>query len=302
MLCVGVAVLLLTACNDAIFIDDLNLPDETYVTLGGGWDQWSAAYSGKGLTKIVFEYPSGEKKYLRYEDKDGKVVAPDCPPSQLGAIVYDNPLRSFYVGFYGDILYVTSLYNASSADSFTLLLEYDYGAMKRIEVQIEAGAPLEMTYWNPTGDLMLQDDYETLTRSASLTNNGPVTQRWGIRPYTYMACSHMVTPDEEWANGLTLTMPMLEYFRGNWVWADYQNVELGVLEDVDLHTYLFNEEIEVEVPPFKKATVVFTVHKTLARQTGFVQLFNPADETYRDLDVTWSSYYPTTYEYTVEYE
>ena len=57
-----------SSCNSDIFIERENLPDITDITLDGNGEQWSSAFSRKGLTRIhVDSYATSYDYTVDYE-------------------------------------------------------------------------------------------------------------------------------------------------------------------------------------------------------------------------------------------
>ncbi|MDE6340980.1 MAG: hypothetical protein K2K93_01555 [Muribaculaceae bacterium] len=294
-------VLLVSACNDSIFVDDTDLPDDTHVLLEGDGGEWSAAYSRHGLKRILFDYSYGYDEYLTYYDVNENPVEADIDPSQLKSIVYENPLRHYSIVFDGDMIYITSHYNASFADSFDLRLVYDSGTTKSINVQVEQGAQVERGFWQPSGDLKINENIEHETHRSSLTNNSSLVQKLEIMPYLDARCSDVANPAGQWALGLNLTMPMLSYHNDEWVWILYDDIRLGH-KRIFVSSWSADDKIVVEVPPHKKAIVTYTLNYSLATEAGKVQFHFPNDDRYYEEEVTWISIYATGYDYKVEYE
>lgn len=294
-------VLLLCACNNDIFIVTDDLEDDTHVLLEGDGGEWSAAYSRHGLKRIIFDYSYGYDEYLTYYDVKGNPVEADIDPLILKSIVYENPLRHYSIVFDGDMIYITSHYNASSADSFDLRLVYDSGTTKSINVQVEEGAQVEMTFWKHSGDLIINENIEHESRRTSLTNNSSLVQKLEIMPYLDARCSDVVSPAGQWAFGLYLTMPMLAYHNNDWVWIVYDDIRLGHKRNF-VPSWSADDKIVVEVPPYKKAIVTYTLNYSLAKEDGMLQLHFPGDDRFYEEEVTWTSIYATGYDYEVEYE
>lgn len=82
-----------SGCNNDIFIDGKNLPDYTEVTVDGDGGQWSTAFSRDGLVKIYISNTSSAfNPYYRYYGINSGEVDSDCPPAQLGEIIYEKLL------------------------------------------------------------------------------------------------------------------------------------------------------------------------------------------------------------------
>ena len=293
--------LLTSACNGDIFIDAEDLPDVTALVIEGDGGQWSSAFSRKGLVRIHLD--SDEKEFVTYYGRDGKTVDADCPPSELESIVYETPKRYYTIGFEGDMVYITSYYNASYAVSVMLSFDYEYGATKVIHLTLTEGERLEMVSWTLSGPMKLEENFGKSTHVASFTNNGPLAQQFGIMPFLQSNCSRETMPSDFWAHGLILDMPVPVYNfdDGKWEWREYENIMLGDRMDGFIPEY-FGHKLMVDVPANTTVKVSYTLNYSRAIQKGVLQFYNAAAKQNFETTVTWTSVYAVSYDYTVEYE
>lgn len=295
------AVVINTSCNSDLFIDDIDLPYMTEVTIEGDGGQWSTSLSRKGLSNISIDYSANDSEYVRYYGMDGSEVDVDCPASDLGNIVYENPKTYYSVGFLGDMIYITSYYNATSFESFTIRFDYDYGVTKYINVTLTEGEKLQQRSWNPNGDLKLEENIHTSTHTITMNNKSSLTQKIIIYPFRDSRCSDIVMPSDYWAEGLVVDLPMLAYNGKNWEWQEYKDITLGKRRDFTLEQ-TFGNEITVEVPAYTTVKVSLRLNYTRATEEGTISFFNSVDKRDFETPVTWKSVYATSYEYKVEYE
>lgn len=304
-LCLTATLIVLFApgCNDDIFVDADDLPDFTDLSIDGDGGEWSSAFSRKGLTRISVNDHSSNiiSEYYTYYGLNGGVVGPDCPLSELGSIVYENPLKFFSIGFRGDMIYITSHYNASRASQIRLRLSYDYGATKDINVTFTEGEPLSLRAWELSGDLNLEENFREESRSTSFTNGTSLSQKFEIRPFLDSRCNDVAMPADPWARGLDMKLPMPAFNGNDWEWREYDNIRLGESRHFS-PAWAMGEKLTVDVPAGAKAKVTYTFHYTRVTQSGYLFLYNKAaDQTFKE-DVNWTSIYATSYDYTVEYE
>lgn len=291
-----------TSCNGDVFVDSNDLPEVSDVTIDNDGGQWESAFSRKGLTKVALDVPHDEVRYVKYFDRKGTEVKADCPASDLGAIVYENPMLSFNIGLSGDMIYIGSLYNASeSGRSFTLHLDYGYGENKTIRFTLTPGRKLQKTFCITTGELQVVDNFASRTRNESFHNDSPVSQKLVIQPYLDVRPSDEAVPSDEWAVGLEMDLPMLFYNGHEWEWREFGNIRLGERRDFAMGQSS-DEEIVVRVAPYSTARITYTLKYSRATRDGVIGLFNPVADLNLEIPVTWTSVYATSYEYTVEYE
>lgn len=290
----------LSSCNSDIFIADSDLPDSVDVTVEGDGGSWSTAYSRKGLLCVRLDLPPDDGKYVTYYGYNGE-LDPDSPPSELQSIVYESPLRSYSIGFNGDMIYVVSHYNASYEDRVTLWLDYDYGVSKMIELTMTEGEPLQKGFWDTKGPLKIEENIETTSHRAGFTNNSSLTQKFQIMPYLESKCSDIVMPADRWALGLTFDLPMPTYNGSDWVWYEYPDIRLGERRHFSPSQYI-GKTLSVDVPPETKVTVSYTLHYSRAVQDGSIYFYNVVAQREFEVPVTWTSVYATSYDYMIEYE
>ena len=291
-----------TACNDEIFVDRSDLPEITDIVIEGDGGQWSSVFSRKGLERISIDYAANDKEYVRYYGTGGGEVGPDCPPSELESIVYENPRTSYSVGFGKEMIEISSSYNASPYETFTVRLEYDYGTVKYMNVTITEGKELELFSWESAGELELSENVMTSTHSMGLVNNSHLTQKLEVFPYLYfLKCSDVAIPADRWAQGMEVDIPMLAFDGKIWEWHEYDDIRLGERRDFSPSRYC-DEKIVVEVPAYTSAKVHCRLNYTRATQDGFLSFFNSVSEQVYKVPVNWISTYATSYEYAVEYE
>lgn len=292
---------LVSACNNDIFTDVSDLPEYTDIMLEGDGGEWSSAFSRKGLTRIHIDYSPEEKEYISYYDSNGNPTDSDCPASELGSIVYENPKLWYSIGFVGDMIYIRSNYNASSDTEFSLQLDYESGETKNIKVNISEGENLQFIFWTPRGDLKLDEDIDRVTHTTSLTNNSSLSQKMEIMPFLDSRCTDMAMPADYWARGLTVDMPMLTFNGSEWYWNEYHDIVLGRQRTFTPSRYL-NTKITVDVPAYTKAKVTYTLYYTRATQDAEITFYNSVQELTYDVPVCFTSVYATRFEYNVAYE
>lgn len=295
--------LLMTTCNNDIFIEIENLPDVTYITLDGNGGEWSSAFSRKRLTRIYVnpEDSSDEGQYLTYYGVNGDVVDDSCPLDGLKDIQYDTPVRHYSIGFYGGMMYITCHYNFVPEKTVKVFLEYDYGMTKVINVTMTEGKPIELGFWMPEGEPDLDGDFEKIPHRTSYTNNSSLTQKLQLDPFSDARCSDQVIPKDSWAVGLTFAMPMPVYSFQEWAWEEYECIRLGERRSFPQTVYE-QDRLTVDVPPYTKATVTYTINYSRFTQMGTISLYNSVDKSWYDEDVIWTAVYATSYDYTVGYE
>lgn len=295
--------LIVSSCNNDIFIESEDLPDITDIALDGNGDRWSSSFSRKGLSRIyVNRYSSSDDfRYFTYYGIKGGEVDADCPASELESIVYHTPLLEYSIGLNGSMIYISCQYNILSETTVMIDLEYDYGMTKTIKVTFTEGERIQLISWPPDGKVTLDEDFEKVTYRRSLTNNGSITQKLEITPFLDSRCSDLVMPEDSWAYGLILNLPMPTFTGKEWVWHEYADIRLGERRTFSPITY-FDDKVVVDVPANTKAMVTYTLNYSRLTQKGYLRFYNPVEKYDFEEEVTWTSIYATSYEYTVDYE
>ena len=108
--------------------------------------------------------------------------------------IYHTPLLEYSIGFNGNMIYIDSQYNVSSETTVVFDLEHDYGMTKTINVKLTEGEQLQFVFCQPKGEPTIEENFEKLTHTRSLTNNGPIAQKLEIMPFLDSRCSDFKDP------------------------------------------------------------------------------------------------------------
>lgn len=295
--------MIVSSCNNEVFIASDELPEVKNICLDGNGDQWSSVFSRKGLTRISInvENSSYDSGYLKYYGANGKVVDSSCPPSELTEIDYETPLRYFSIGFADRMIYINSHYNISSETTVRLCLEYDYGIIKTINITLKEGKQVEMMFWNPEGEPTIEDNFEKIPHKTSLVNNSSITQKLNVDPFGESSCSDLAMPADSWAMGLVFDMPMPTFNGYEWVWQESESICLGQRKTFSPTIY-GHDTLTVEVPPYTTATVTYTINYSRYTHEGSIQLYNPVLEIPFYEEMVCTAVYATSYDFTIDYE
>lgn len=294
-------IFLFSGCNNEIFLDDNQLPVYTEISIDGDNGSWSIPISRKGLNRIYinFEYP--DNQYVVYRNTDYKVTNENCPASELLDISYRTPLRDYGIAFNGDMLYFSSLYNASSAITVTLHLEYVYGEEKIIDFNISEGKPLKFVMQDNDNDMKIKEYMSNQTYSTVFSNHLSESYPLDIYPYYMNNCFEEVTTDEEWANGLTFDIDIPVCIKGHWLGLRNKNFTIG--ERIDFCSPdSISESFTVDVPPLKFAKVRYKYLYSEATMESVLILDNTVADSKVMLPIKCKAVYPIDYEYEVIFE
>ncbi len=294
--------LLFSGCNNDIFIDAQPLPSSSEITVEGDGGSWSTIIPRDGLTSIKMYNPYRDTDgYVTYYDRNNNSINSDCPADELGAIVLENPAQYYVISFYGRKLSIDSYYNCYPTDYIILLLEYDYSGTKEIRVTFTEGKPLNFVTI-PIGEMTVEEDIEAISHRTSFTNNSSLTQTFEVYPFINCNCSHIVIPDESWANKYEVNdMEIPTYTGEEWELHGNYQIRLGERRTFSPSGYVY-DKISVDVPPYKKAIVNYTLHYSRATQAGKFYINNVVFDQEYEMGYQSVAIYATRYDYTVDYE
>lgn len=288
----------LGGCNSDIFVDSLVLPDHTAVTVAGNDGQWSVPVDGNDLLYYDVGFEEDELEFVTCYAEGAEVVELGSP--DVREISFETPAASFSVSRSGDVLYVTSRYDAYQAPVSRHVTLYFHETEKHIDVTFLPGYPLESvltSYYPLSGeDEFVRQESHTVV----LVNNGPVSSILTLYPFQDSAANVEIVPRTEWGRGLKADMELLVFDGYNWNVCPAEDVVVGVPRPLKI-SYEDMEEYIV-VPSNSKATVNYTVSYARNSAHGVQAFYNVTSGLYSELDFDCVSIFPVSYEITVEYE
>lgn len=289
---------LLTGCNNDIFIEGPDLPQDTYAVVEGDGGEVSFTISTTGLESVSLDLMSDAEKYCVYYNYSGEIVDWNCPAYQLGKIVFDTGMRSLTVDKIGDRIFFTSSENAFGEYNMTLRLEYDY-TVKFINVKILPGQPVELLRVDYSTDTDITDIAETRTHRTGFTNNSSLPQIIEERPFLQAYASVLIEPDqhESWTRGETFTIPVLIYENGQWIFKD-----TPIMPGTSYRYYRPDQMMVVhrEIPAYSSVSIFTDITYTQAVTHGTMVFMAPVSERLQYVDFKSTSLYPTDYNIRIE--
>ena len=291
----------LTGCNSDIFIKPNGLPDKLELTIDGDDGEWSSPVSRKGLSRIYVKSNYDDRNYITYRNTEYKITNENCPASELMDIEYDNPVSKYIINYIGDMLYIHSIYNASYEKHMILVLEYDYGMTKHIDVIFSKGVPLRLEYQETTSDMEIEENIETIPHSFSFSNKSSATQYVNITPFADSSYTCKLSAEEEWAHGVEISGVKIPLYFEEWQHKELTECIIG--ESFSFKSDNQDAEVfPVFIPANKKATVTYNVNYSRAIQKSTLILYNEVDHFEIKLPVSCSCVSPTSYDYEVIFE
>ncbi|MDE6648745.1 MAG: hypothetical protein K2K45_02320 [Muribaculaceae bacterium] len=271
------------------------------LTIHGDDGEWSAPVTRKGLSRIYVKVIYNDRKYLTYRNKDYKITDEHCTASDLLDIEYDNPISKYIISYTGDMLYIHSIYNASDNKHMVLVLEYDYGTTKYIDVTFSKGIPLRLEHQEMDQNMKIEENIETIPHSFSFSNNSSATQHVNITPFAESSSTCKISAADEWATDFEISGVMIPSYYEGWDYTELTDCIIGESFSFKSES-LMTEVFPVFVPPHKKATVKYNVNYSRATVKSTLILYNTVDHFEIRLPVTCSCVNPTSYDYEVIFE
>lgn len=297
----AVVAFMLSSCNGDIFIDRTDLPFKTSVTVDGDGGHWQSYFSRSGLEEIELLVPYDDRQYINYYDTDGKEVDENCPASQLGAIIFENPTAYYKFNFNDNTISFESCYNAGpNPVDVCLNLYFGYGT-KRVDIDVTKGKPLSVFFWNYDNEVTVTENIEEITRPFRFTNNSDAPVMINYSPYSNYKGVSKIETEQAWAVGLDLEeIPLVEYSYGDWTLGLVtKNVIVGEI----YYTEIRNTDISiVKVPANATVNLTCTVRMSRAVRRGSATMINQMTNDESTFDFECISVYPTSYELKTETE
>lgn len=296
----ALAVVFLSGCNSDIFMDDPGVP-EMDISIEGDDGEWKCAVQTEGLQRIFVDYPAQDKEYVTYWDEGG-IVSADDNASRITSIGYLSPLSCYHISIDGGVIYIYSQYSAVTT-AFTIRFYYEDGLTGYIHVTVRQGEPLFYLYEKRTEGLEISPEPIKVSYSQSMTNDTGHEVKFEMQPYKHPVAFFRVTPLKSWAQGLTVEDLGVPAYNGKeWKVLGKPDINLGRIYDFTPDEPYADEEISVDVPPGKKASVKYTVTYQRAKQLTTLVFVNKTANLNQEVQCESVAQYPVSYDYTVTYE
>ena len=251
--------LMATACNNDVFIEDPELSEDVEATIEGDGGEATFRIQTKGLERVSIEHVSDATGYTCY-NKNGEEIPENSPVSELARINFTGIYTVFDVNIEGDRLTVQSMeYSGEWGHVITIRLEYASWIVRFIEVKVLPGAPMELVRTDYDEGFDVNDAHKTSERVMKATNNGPQPVKIEFKPWLAMQANAKVVAADSWVNfiGRPVDVRLPTYVDGRWVLGPEMNIRL------DVKTYYsprdWNVTVPVEIPANSTVNVVSTV-------------------------------------------
>ena len=292
--------LLVSACNNDIFIDGPMLDEDLHASVEG--DGGTAVFNIplKGLEYIGLDLTSEGEKFCTYYNDRGEPIDGNSHESEVArTVVFDNDLCRFEIIRKGSELTFRSHASPLYSSTWTIRLEYDY-AVRFITVEVLQGRPLQLVDVAYLSDLQIDDSASVKTDRFGFTNGSSLTQIYEVRPYLNQLSFINVEPDRHnyWLSGLAVAMPVPVYVDGRWQFVEKTDIVAGYEYRYQPQGYL--TKVDVEIPANSKVSILTDVTYAKAEASGTMTFLNVALDRRLMAYFTVTSIFPTGYEIRVE--
>lgn len=230
------SLLLMTSCNDEIFIKETFFNEREFKIDGDG-GSCQIKFQPKNLTGIGIEPTIGAKEINIDEftvdtfDKNGDKIDNDSPINEIGWILYTSPDLMLSLTIDGKYLSVTSVEHTdieyqkiAVAFSYKLAKEYVY-------ITLTDGRPKEFVESRLDANQAIVSDNGWYSISERFTNKGDVPVTLTLKPYEHTNGTINFEPTDGWASNL-------DYFGSI---PDIDNGKV-IVKDMPPHTFCILSE------------------------------------------------------------
>lgn len=285
------------SCNNEIFIDGPELPEETNVTVQGDGGEEVFTIPLKGLENISLDIISGSNLYCTYYNHSGEIIESDSPASELSKIVYDKGYIKFQLLKENNRLVFNSIANAGSTTDWTFRLKYDY-CVRFINIKVLEGQPLVLVKTEFDSPLNIEEKIETKT-SYSFTNPGPIPQILEIQPFLQENAIVYLDAKLPFANqGLNMPVPIMK--DGEWSLQEVEGIRPGVPFLTSFPEKMI--KVTVQIPAESKVRVYHDIYYSRASVNGKFLFRSSATGWENEVTFNVMSTYPTGYNIRIENE
>lgn len=290
------AMLAIAGCNNDIFIDGPEMPQDSFATVDGDGGEAEFYISSKDLERFSIDNFSNNAGFTYYNGS-GEIISPQSPAHEVACIAYTDLYVMYKVERNGTSLKFHSIENCSGSEySLTIRLEYSYTTCF-INITVEKGADLELKSVDFGNTIELDENYKTEIRSITYRNNGPIPQTYEFRPLLSAIVYAVAEPSETWARFLYAPVRFPEYKNGTWIIGEETSVLLGGGWQYNADGW--NTIVPVNVPAKNSATVSATIYFTKARTDEVAVFCNPISQR-EHATVIWAEVIePVSYDITI---
>lgn len=282
-----------TSCNDDVFLDGHEMPDETNITLDGDGGEAEIGIQTKGLEWIGIDHYSDDLGFKFY-NREGEQVKEECPATELALIHYENRWKMYDMTIDNGRIVFHNIENSfGSTLSVTVRLRYDY-TVKFINIELLPGQESEVVNITYDPEIVTTTVPYKSYRTYRTYNESPSAQYMEIDPYAGAQSRGIVEPSEYWARIKNIKLTLPTNVDGTWRLGNEMEVTPNV-------TFIYtpknlNAKEKVEIPPKSTTYIRTAVTMSRAKSRGTIEYVNPVSGRTFSTQFTCEVAEPTGYE------
>ena len=291
---------ILSACNNDIFVEDTR-PSEKEIVLEGDGGIHTLTIQEKGLQKIALDIYGNSNNSITYYDKNGNIIPPETPVSEIARINYTNIYIIFDILLEGNsmTLHCTEL-TAGNEWDVPIILDYGY-CLEYINVKIQTGRPMELLRIDY--DMAQSEVSEKIKDDAGTVyiNNSEQVLKVGVRPYMTQQASSVLAPEYSWAKYINVETIMPVYAGDKWVLS-----ESAIAAMTAETRYYFPESIDrlmtvpLEIPAHSATRVTCSITYSNIKVPFYATFINPVSQREFHTSGTYIASEPVDYKIHIE--
>lgn len=292
--------MLLSGCNNDVFLDEPQMPDDLSATIEGDGGETVFTIPTNGLEHISFDLLSESKKYCTYFNHSGSIIDSNSPASEVAKIVYETDFSKREIIHNGTQLIVRSICSTSDYDlKVGIRLDYSY-TVKIIHVNILPGRPLVLENVEYNQNPLLTESTLVKTHTIQINNQSESEKDWEDYPYINALGEILVEPDRysSWLNYDYLPIEVPVYDDGKWTWQIKDQLKANVKYTYRRPDYMHKVTMTI---PAKTVVRIYTyVTYVQAKASGVLTYLNEILNRRIIVNFNITSIYPVSYDIRIE--
>lgn len=301
--CIIVVLVATVSCNNEIFINrSFEMPASQEIDIVGDGGSDVLDYQPDGLKQIVINL-FDSKEIFTYYDKKGNIIDEDSPADIISSIRYNDPFCEFSIDFSGNRIWLNCAQNCTGETvTVPLLFVYEYG-VRNLKINVMPGKSMYLLSWNYDDDCVGKEKQVPYLTSTTYNNNSEGPLIVYVEPYRNVQCRARIMPQEEWADGKNVDVPVPSFMLKTDDEAEWGLVDIG---QIRLGTYMYydipfnGDRIPVTVPAHTSVRVTVSVDFVKALFTGSLRFMSPVYNGIHDTTFKCELYEPSDYKIDIQ--
>lgn len=295
-----IILMVLSGCNNDIFLDEPLMPDDLSATIEGDGGEVTFTIPTKGLEHISFDTIGDEIRYCTYYNHSGSIIDVKSPASEVAKIVYETDFNKREIIHNGTQLTVRSICSTDNYErTIGVRLDYSY-TIQTVKICILPGKPLILENVEYHGEPVLTESTLVKTSAVQINNQSESDKVWEEYPYVNALGEILVEPDRysRWLLGEPLPINVPVYDNGQWIWEVKEGLKGDIKYTIRRPDYL--HKVEVIIPANTVLRVFSDVTYVQAKASGTITFLNEILNCHITVDINVTSIYPVNYEIRIE--